>query len=526
MTPGRYAAAGAGWAIACPHATASAVGADLLRAGGNALDAAIAAAATLTVVYPHMCAVGGDILALVRTADGSLTVVNGSGAAPVGVDVAAVRSGHAQMPRRGPLAVTVPGAVRAWESIHELGASLRFGELLAPAAELAARGVPVARSLAAAIVADADELVGDRGLADLFLPEGRRLAEGERLVQPALADTLRLIAAEGAGAVYGGAVGAALVERLRAGGSAMTIGDLRAHRSELVAPIAGAFGDDTVLTAPPNSQGVLLLETIAALAAGAVRDPLGSDLDLLCELFRLTARDRDEVLADPRAVDVPLARLLSPGHGADLARRARSRRGAAPDVSLAGAPPTGDTIALVTADAAGNAVCVIQSIFDAFGSQILDPVTGVILHNRGSFFSLAADAPNVLAPGKRPVHTLMPVMVVRDGLLVGVHGTMGGKAQAQIHAQLLLRLAAGLTPYESVSAPRVVVGGGPAGSPEDLVEHEPGVAVAPLVASRFPLLALPEHSEDTGHAQLIRRAADGTFHVASDPRADGAALAG
>jgi len=532
MAEPRLADAGRAHAIATPHAAASAAGDAVFRSGGTAFDAAVAAAVALTVVYPHMCAVGGDIIALAATPGGAVRVVNGSGAAPAGVVAADVAARHGGMPERGAETVTVPGAVAAWATLLELGGSRRLADLIEPAARMAEEGVPVARSLGAAIAAaEADGgLAADEGMAAVFRPGGTPLATGDALVQPALARTLRALQADGPDALYRGPVGAAVVACLQSLGSAITTDDLAAHATELGEPLATVFGDEEVLTAPPNSQGLLLLEILQAATRLGDVDLLGADADLLAELFRLVTLDRDRFLADPRRADVPVAALLSERHATKLAEAALARRAGRPDASGAtGAKATGDTIAVVAADGAGNAVSLIQSVYYGFGSGILDPTTGVVLHNRGAFFSVEEGSPNVLEGGKRPGHTLMPVLVRRGGRLVGVHGTMGGSAQAQIHAQLILRTARGESPADAVSGARFVVGGLEPGGRADLVLAEPGCgpdAERAWAAAGQDAHRLAELDEETGHAQLIRIGADGALRAASDPRADGAALAG
>ena len=412
MADARLADAGRTHAIATPHAAATAAGDTVFRTGGNAFDAAVAAAVALTVVYPHMCAVGGDIIALAATADGAVRVVNGSGAAPAALTAADVAARHGRMPERGADTVTVPGAVAAWTTLLELGGTRRPADLIEPAARMAEQGVPVARSLAAAITgAERDGgLAADEGMAAVFRPGGRPLQDGDALVQPALARTLRAIQADGPAALYEGPAGAAIVAHLRALGSAITTDDLAAHATELGRPLTGTFGPEDVPTAPPNSQGLLLLEVPNAATRLGDVDLLGADADLLAELFQLVTLDRDRHLADPRRAEVPVAELLSERHAAELAAAALARRAAGPGATgAAGAKATGDTIAVVAADDAGNAVSLIQSVYYGFGAGILDPTTGVILHNRGAFFSVHLVSPNALAGGKRPGHTLMPV---------------------------------------------------------------------------------------------------------------------
>jgi gamma-glutamyltranspeptidase/glutathione hydrolase len=465
-------------AVATPHPLATEAGAAALRAGGNAIDAALAAAATVAVVYPHMNAIGGDVMALLHAPDGTVTAVNGSGAAAMGVDPDAF---GATMPVRGVAPITVPGAVRAWETLHGLGARSAWADAFAAAVAAARDGVAIAPSLGRAL----------QGV-DVALD-----VAGGRLVQPALARTLQTLAAEGAGALYGGTVGAALVDGLRALGSPLTLDDLAAHETELTAPLRGRLRGEELLTAPPNSQGHVLLELAGALELldGPPRPAL------LARLLALASADRDRWLADPRTGAVPLAWLLSGEHAAELVDAARVGLPPAAPAASASQRADGDTIAVVAADADGWAVSLIQSVFWAFGSGIVEPVTGILCHNRGASFTLQSGSPNRLAAGRRPLHTLMPVMTRRDGRLSGVHGTMGGHAQPQIHLQLLAHLLDGATPVEAIAAPRVIVSGA-------VVEAEsPG-----------------QLSEAAGHAQLIRIAPDGSFAAASDPRADGTAV--
>jgi gamma-glutamyltranspeptidase/glutathione hydrolase len=508
-------------AIATPHVLATEAGVAAYRHGGNAVDAALAAAATLTVVYPHMCAVGGDVLALLAEPGGDVVALNGSGAAPAATDPEQLGG---EMPLSGPATVTVPGAVRAWQTIAAAG-RLPLRAALEAAIAHARDGVAVAPSLARALDQHGAELATDAGARALFFADGRPLGEGMSLVQPALARSLAAIADIGAEAFYGPEVGGPLVEGLRALGSRITLDDLRAHETERTAPLRGAFGGDEVLTTPPNSQGFVLLQTLNAIERlGDVPDPLGPQAAVLAELFRLGALDRDLHLADPRFADVPLDRLLSGDYAEDLLARAREGASAARPEPTGRA--SGDTVAVVTADADGNAVSLIQSVFHAFGAQIVEPRTGILCHNRGASFSLDPDSPNRLAPGKRPAHTLMPVLVRRDGAVVGVHGTMGGRAQAQIHTHLMLRVARGEDAAAALSAPRFVVGGLDAGDPTDTVLVEARVddgTVERFRTAGMPVVTLDDVDENVGHAQMIRRGPGGELTAATDPRADGSA---
>ena len=526
MTQRHLSASGTRFAIATPHIAATRAGVAAFDIGGNALDAALAAAVTLAVVYPHMCGVGGDLFALVQEPDGRTIALNASGAAPRGIDVDAVRTLGSTMPEYGPLSVTVPGAVSGWAALHRLGAAMPFARAFDDAIRHGRDGIEVAPSLARNLTWRPERLRSDPGLSAVFFRDGRPLAEREPLVQTALAGTLEAIAAGGPQAVYGGPVGERLVEGLRAAGSSMSLDDLAAHEPELDSPITLLYRDLHVSVVPPNSQGFVLLEILGAVERlGIDPDPLGPDAALLAEVFRAASADRDRHNADPRFARVPVGTLLDDGHLAALADQVRT----AEQMSAAPAPTKldGDTIALVAADAEGRAVSLIQSLSDGFGSGVLEPSTGVILHNRGSGFSLDPASPNVLAGGKRPAHTLMPVLVHRDGRLAAVSGSMGGGAQPQINFQNLVRVFdLGMSPEAALDAARWLAGGMDVDNPERFVEAEARVSHVvsrALEAAGYRLELLGERDEGVGHAHLITIAPDGMLEAATDPRADGGA---
>jgi gamma-glutamyltranspeptidase len=509
-------------AIATPHPAATEAGESAFAAGGNAIDAALAAAAALTVCYPHNCALGGDLFALVRTPDGRTVNINASGPAGSRTDASALE----RMPVTGPETVTVPGLVAGWGALHEHGAARSWADALAAATAMAADGVRVAPGLAEAITESAGAIDGDPGMAEVFRPGGTLLGAGDTLRQPALAETLRELAAGGAGAFYAGPIAERLLAGLDARGGRLTADDLATFAPELGEALRAPFRDLDVLTSPPNSSGVLLLQALVALDASGAADPLGDDAALLAEIMRAGIEDRDRWLGDPRGADVDPQSWLGPERIDALVARARETAAAGGRVHNVErtARPDGDTIAVVAADASGFAVSLIQSLFHGFGSGILEPSTGVLLHNRGSMFSLDPAHPNALAPGRRPAHTLMPVLVERGGELAGVLGTMGGKVHAEIHVQVLLRLLAGADPQDAVDAPRWVVGGMEVGEPDDTLRIEDGCpddAREALAAAGLRIVDLPRWSEWCGHAQAIWRDG-GTLRAGSDGRADGA----
>jgi gamma-glutamyltranspeptidase len=541
----RLAAAGHDIALASPHPLATAAGIAVAERGGNAVDAAVAAAMSLAVVYPHMCSAGGDVIALVASPDGRVECVNASGAAGVRSNAEGLRREHEVMPSSGPHTVTVPGAVSAWGVLSERAGRLSLGELLQPAIAQARDGVPIAPGVHRALRERADLLCLDPGMREVFFCGGAPVGAGEALRQPALAATLAEIADFGWRAFYDGPVARRVCSGMVRLGVPLVPVDLARHAPEVTAPLRARHRAGEILTAPPNSQGLLLAEILAALECLHPPDPLGSDAGALAELFRLVSRDRDRHLGDPRWTDVPVEELLSPAHAKKLAEAAASRAAAGRSPAAGGNPhavtsssaisvhqapgarAAGDTVAVVAMDADGYAVSLIQSVFHAFGSGLLDPETGLILHNRGAFFSLDPLSPNRLEPGKRPAHTLMPVLVREAGRIAGAHGTMGGKAQPQIHTHLLLNLEAGRSPAEALEAPRWVLGG-LVTEEGDLVLAErsvPAAALDSIATAGLGIMAVADLDEEVGHGQLVRRTPSGELLAATDPRADGQAAA-
>jgi len=424
------------------------------------------------------------------------------------------------MPEHGPATVTVPGAVRGWGALHRQGASLPWADAFERAIA-AADGFRVSPDLARSFAERADGLRSDPGFAGLLgdgVPE-----EGAVLRQSGLAATLRTIAAEGDGALHEGSLAAGFAENLREAGVPIADTDLADHVAELVSPLRGRYRDLDVLVSPPPSQGFVLLEALAAAERlGIDPDPVGPDAAVLARILSAASADRDRHLADPSAMALHVSALLDDGHIAALCDSVRS--GAIAHVPGVG----GDTIALVVADEDGWGVSLIQSLYDGFGSGILEPRTGVILHSRGACFTLERGHPNELMPGKRPAHTLMPVAIQRDGALVGLAGTMGGHGQPQIDLMTLVRVFdLGLEPGDAVSAPRWLVGGMEPMSPAPWVRCErdlPATVPEDLATAGFRIEAVDPSDGSVGHAMLIRVEPDG-LRAGSDPRSDAGALA-
>jgi gamma-glutamyltranspeptidase len=504
--------------VATPHAQATQAGYEQLAAGGTAVDAALAAAAVLAVVLPNQCSIGGDIIAAVQTNDG-VKVVNGSGRAGSGGG----SDTPAQIPTYGALAVTVPGVVDAWHTLAHLGGRLPLSQVIAPAIQLAAEGFGISPGLARAIAGEHSRVREDSGLAALFLDEaGAPRTAGSLLVQPRLASVLEGIALDGPESFYRGSPARSIATLVAELGGFLTHEDFAQHASTVEEPLSTTWRGTTFWTSAPPTQGIGLLQVLDAMttleADGA--SPTVVD-ELLPGLMLGISLDRDRLIGADRSRQELVDTLLDARGIRDLI--ARAQRGPA-ELRKGSVKPTGDTVAIVAMDSDGGAATVIQSVFHAFGSGILDPDTGVVLQNRGASFT-TEPGPNQFRAGQRPMHTLMPVLVSDDRGVFGAHGTMGGKAQPQIHVQLARTLAAGRTAQETVDAPRFVVGDLTGESDPWLVLAEPGVdpdILSGAVQTGFTVVPMVR-GDDFGHAQIVRRSTDGTFDVGTDTRADGAA---
>jgi gamma-glutamyltranspeptidase len=507
-------------AVAAPHHLAVDAAREAVEAGGGAVDAALAAAMALTVVYPHQCAIGGDLIAVVRRPDGSMTSVNASGRYGTGG-----RPGEGTVPVSGPGSITVPGMVSGWEALHELGGTLPVARLLEPAIRLAANGVPVTERLAAAMAAVDLDTDSDPGLRGLVTDaEGRRLTAGVVLRQEALARSLSRLAEDGLRSFYAGRLGDEVSAALQDLGAPVTRDDLRRHTPALADVLTAEAANCRLSTVPPNSQGYLFLVTMLAADRLIWRGVVIDDRVLL-ELFLRTTARREAELADPDHMSATGAELIDP---------AQVERDVAAVMERLDAPTTphtvppaprrdGDTAAVTAVGADGTAVSLVQSLFHSFGSRLHDPATGITFHNRAAGFS-SDPGPNSLAPGKRPAHTLMPLIVEHADGWVAAHATMGGRQQPQIHAQVLRQRLAGATANEAVSAPRFVL------APLDRdgtygVHAEPGLgdeALGDLERAGLAFRRGTDLDEEVGHAMVCTLHPDGTLDAGADPRSDGA----
>ena len=536
--------------MVAPHHLATEAGLEILRAGGHAVDAAIAANAALGVVMPNACGLGGDAFWLIWDAargedrQGHQHALNGSGRSPGGADAATLRrEGFGIMPIRGPRSVTIPGAVRSWGDAHRRFGRLPVSRILAPAIELADGGFPAWVELIDAVEGTAplvaNEIGSDASFFEVYRPHGRAWRPGELIRLPALAGTLRRLADDGFDAFYDGELGerqAALLAKL---GATCGPADFRDHASTWGEPIETTYRGVRVTSHPPNSSGIVALEILNILdeleppaeAFGA--EGLGDAgwAHLMIEASKLAMADRDAHLTDPEARDLPIERLLDKAHGAMLAALIDPQHASIPRTSTN--RPGGDTAYLAAVDADGNAVSLIQSNYLGFGSGVVDPETGIHYQNRGSYFSLDPAHPNVLEPGKRTLHTLMPGMLFREDAPEPwiVAGSMGGDAQPQIHAQLVSSVVdGGLDIAQAIAAPRWFVAPRFHFDPPREVQaesrFEPGFLEA-LAAMGHPAVRVGAFDDGIGHEHAIELVdggpADpgGSLAAVTDPRSSG-----
>jgi gamma-glutamyltranspeptidase/glutathione hydrolase len=526
--PGRSAVYAANGMAATSMPQATLVALDVMRGGGNALDAAIAAAAVLAVVEPQSTGIGGDCFCLYAPAGtGEVIALNGSGRAPRGATPDALRgAGLQEMEPLSPHSVTVPGAIAAWEALSRAHGRKGLDELLQPAIRFAEEGFHLSARVAEDWAGSAAKLSRHPAAARHFLKDGAAFGLGDRFVQPALGRTLRAVARGGARAFYEGDVAADMAATLRAAGGTHTEEDFAdgAAGAEFVQPIRRAWRGMEVYQCPPNGSGLLvlmilgMLERLGTAEAGALS---AERLHRHIEAARLAYRDRDAFLADPAQVEVPVARLTSDEYLAALARLIRD------EAAMPQMPPAGeaewarhrDTVYLCTVDRDGNACSFINSLFEGFGSGILAERSGVMLHNRGYGFRLQDGHPNCIAPGKRPMHTIIPGMVMQGGRAVMPYGVMGGHFQPMGQTLFLANLFEyGMDVQAALDAPRLFPRGG-------AVQAERGIPAE--VMDRLNRLGHRceriEKPHGGGQAILMDHAR-GCLIGGSDPRKDGCAL--
>jgi gamma-glutamyltranspeptidase len=521
--------------VTSPHSLASQAGVQVLQAGGSAIDAAIAAAAVLAVVYPHMTSVGGDAFWLIHDArTGAVHSLDAAGGAAEAGTLDWFRArGLGEIPLRGivPATLTVPGAVDGWCEAHARHGKLPLADDLAAAVRHARDGFPITRRLSEWIERSADVLATDPPAARIFLAEGRRPAVGRRLVNPDLAGTLERLGAGRTG-FYEGETAREMARWAREHGGFFTERDLAGQRARWGESISATYRGVTIHETPPPSQGISVLQALRLVEShdlGAL-PYLGPDhVHLLVQAKQIAFHDRDRFVADPAFVPVPVERLLSTAY-VDARRRLIDPARALPwDRVPSEGSLAGDTVYVAAVDEAGNAASLTQSLYFGFGAGVVAGDTGIVLQNRSAYFSLDPDHPNRLEPGKRPLHTLIASLAFRDGRLWQVVGCMGADGQPQIHLQVYTALIDfGLDIQQAVEAPRWLAGRFAIGDAREQLNLEgrfPEATVAELARRGHAINRWEAWNELAGHAHGITLdAGSGVLVGGADPRSDGAAI--
>lgn len=499
--------------VAASHPLAVDAGLKVLDAGGTAADAAVAAAAVLTVVDPRSTGLGGDLFAL-SWAPGAAGPVGlaSAGVAPAGMTLEALRAaGHDTMPDGGAWSITVPGAPAGWEALLARFGTLGTDRVLAAAVRHAQDGFRVTPVVAAGWATDVPKLSRDEEAAATYLPGGRAPREGETFANPRLAATLRRFVRDGASPFYTGDIAHAIASAVVAQGGPLRAEDLAAWSGpEWVQPLRGRFREIDVIQMPPPGQGVVVLEALGIYDGFEPGDVVEDDHRAI-ESLKLAIDDAARWVADPAFEPVPVEEMLGQGH---LGRQ-RARIGPRASGARERGMPS-DTVYIAVVDGRGGACSLIQSLFRGFGSGIAVPGTGLVLQNRGSGFRLSDDHPDRPMPGKRPFHTIIPAMLAREDSFAGCLGVVGGYMQPQGQVQVLRNLVdRGMTPQEALDAPRFRTYG------DNVVRLEQGydrTVVDGLAARGHDVGPLP--ASEAGAGQLILRTDDG-LTGGSDRRQDG-----
>lgn len=520
--PGRSTVHGRRAMCATSHPSASLAAIETLKAGGNAVDAAIAAVAVLAVVEPAMTGIGGDCFALVAKPDGTVLGLSGAGRAPAAAEAAwYAQKGITEIEVTTPHAVTVPGAVAGWVRLLDECGTMGLDRLLTPAIDHAEGGLVVAPRIAHDWAVISDKIAKHPGARQHLHKAGAIPRVGEVMRFPALAGTLRRIAEGGRDAFYTGAVAEDIVAELQELGGLHTVEDFAAQDATLVTPISAPYGGLDVLQLPPSNHGIVALVMLGILAR--LGKPQGGPVSaerfhVLIETARLAYAMRDKFVADPDIADVPVAHMLSAGFLDDMAARINPTQ-RTPDLGPIPDPSGSDTVYLTVVDEAGMAVSFINSLFSAFGSGIVTRKTGVTLHNRGTGFVLTPGHRNCIAPRKRPMHTLIPGMAMRDGRPVLSFGVMGAAYQPFGHVYVISNMIDyGMDAQEALDCARVFFEG-------DTVSLETGVPEAVASALQGMGHKVSRRPDPWGGGQIVALDHDnGVLVGASDPRKDGLAL--
>ncbi len=535
ITTGRPATLAPRGMVTCPHSLASQAGVDVLRAGGSAIDAAIATSAVLSVIYPHMVGIGGDAFWLIHeAATGDVHFLNGGGraAASASIDYFSSR-GMKEIPFRGilPASLTTPGSVDSWCEAHAKYGKLPLSRNLQSAISYARDGFPVTARLASWVAKTEQELKAESDAAAIFLKNGIPAA-GSVIRNPGLANTLEAIGNEGRHGFYDGAVADALVNYVAQRGGFFTKADLQAQRAEWGKPLVGQYHDLTLYQTPAPTQGFAVIEMLNLVEPLDVQKTgfLGPDhVHLLVQAKQIAYHDRDRYIADPKFSDVPMDRLISKAYADERRALIDPARALPWDKVPSYGSLSGDTVYIAVVDDEGNAVSLIHSLYGGFGSAVVAGDTGVVLQNRSAYFSLDPSHPNKLEPGKIPLHTLIASIGKRDGKLWSVVGCMGADGQPQIQLQTYVAMMNfGCDIQQALEAPRWLSGRFALGESRDTLHIEgrfPAETFKTLEQRGHLLNRWPAWNELAGHAHGIT--IDPVTNVksgGSDPRSDGAAI--
>lgn len=522
--PGRSMAYGANGMCASSTPASTLAALDVLRRGGNAIDAAVTASAVLLVSEPHMTGIGGDCFALIGREDGSVTGLNASGRAASAADEEWLSSSGLTMIAGDSVhSVTVPGALDGWDRLLRDHGTISLGDALQPAIELADHGAVITPRLAHDWAGQVDKLSANDGAAMHYLRQGRAPRPGEVMTYPALSRTLKILAEKGCDAFYQGEVAEDMVAYLRGHGSLLTLDDFAATKSDYVEPISTTYQGREVLEIPPSGQGIVALAMLNILDRCNLGDYAPDSLEryhMQAEASRLAFELRSRHVADPDLADVPIDYILS----AELADRLAARidlKAAIADIPDAVGPRFSDTIYLTVVDKDRTAISFINSVYGLFGVGMATPNTGIMFHNRGSCFVAEPGHPNCIAPRKRPMHTIIPSMVREGGRVVMPFGVMGGDYQPMGHAQVMVNMCNyGMDIQEALDFPRFFPD--PYTGVVGLEQGVPEAVAAGLAGLGHSVVRSP--TPWGGGQGIVIDWDRGTLAGGSDPRKDGIAL--
>jgi gamma-glutamyltranspeptidase / glutathione hydrolase len=518
--------------VAASHPLAARAGVQVLERGGNAVDAAIATNAVMGLVEPHNNGIGGDLFVIYYEAkSGTLYGLNAGGWAPRGLTPALLKErGLARMPGSGIHSVTVPGAVAGWDALRKRFGTRPLAELLAPAIFYSTEGFPVTDVIADAWAGMVSKLSSDVNAAKAFLPNGRPPAAGEIFKNPDYAESLRRIAERGPAGFYEGKTAEAILAISREKGGTMSAADLKEYAPEWVDPISTTYRGWTVYELPPNTQGIaalMMLNLMETYPLGEYGFHSTEALHVMIEAKKLAYADMIRYVADQTFYKSPVSAMLSKSHAAARAKLidpAKAACSVEPSTFDGLTNASGrDTIYLSVIDKDGNIVSLIQSLYSSFGSGVVAPGTGIMLHNRGALFTLQEGHPNVLAPLKRPLHTIIPAFMEKGDLKIGF-GIMGGFNQAQAHAQFVSNIVDyGLDVQEALEAGRFTKGSF-TGCDVNIEVLVPDHIRYELEKLGHEVRSIGPRSGSFGYGQAVMSNGQGVHFAGSEPRHDGAAI--